>query len=60
MANIIIKSDERIQREKQMLQNFGYDPSCATPEQREYSEAASYYNEDAYSKLVKMEERYNK
>lgn len=38
MANIIIKSDERKDRERQILKDFGHDPSRAGKEQRELAE----------------------
>ena len=38
MANVIIRSDERRQREEQILKDFGYNPNAATKEKREKAE----------------------
>ena len=39
MANIIIKSEERIEREKQTLRDYGINPERASSAQKELAEA---------------------
>lgn len=38
MANVIIKSDDRKQRQKQILRDFGRNSQTATKEEREKAE----------------------
>lgn len=41
MANIIIKSEERIEREKQTLRDYGIHPERATSVQKELAAAVA-------------------
>jgi hypothetical protein len=38
MANVILKSDDRKQRERQILKDFGYSSNTASKEAREKAE----------------------
>lgn len=52
MANVIIKSDERIVRENEILARCGHNPETANSEQREMAQLIS---EKTYEEIKKME-----
>lgn len=45
MANVIIRSDERRQREEQILKDFGYNPNAAKEEREKAEYIAEKVNE---------------
>ncbi len=51
MANIIIKSEERIEREKQTLRDYGINPERASSAQKELAEAVNNGINTAYSEM---------
>jgi len=55
MANVIIKSDEQRQFEKQVLNSFGGNPE--SKEAREQAEIVARRSQEAVEQLKRMEER---
>jgi len=55
MANIIIKSDERLNAEAATLHEFGIAQKYATIEQREYAEQITASEKDLKKEFKRME-----
>lgn len=55
MANVIIKSDDRMTHEERVMRSFGANPSDR--EAREAAEIVAARSREAYSELKRMEER---
>ena len=55
MANIIIKSDERREQEREVLRDYGVNPDKASASERELAEAINYGTNMAYEEM----RRYN-
>ncbi|MBQ9871057.1 MAG: hypothetical protein IJM27_03920 [Eubacterium sp.] len=55
MANIIIKSDERIRQERETLSQYGVNPDKATSEQRELAAAINSGVNSAIKELRRMD-----
>lgn len=55
MANIIIKSDERREQEREVLRDYGVNPDKASASEREFAEAINYGTNRAYEEM----RRYN-
>lgn len=56
MANIIIKSDERREQEREVLKEYGVNPDRANASQRELAEAINHGTNKAYEEM----RRYNR
>ncbi len=56
MANIIIKSDERKQQERETLSHYGVNPDKATPEQKELAAAINHGINTAYKEMRRNEQ----
>jgi hypothetical protein len=57
MANVIIKTDERIQQQNQALKEYGIDPRSATSGQREMADCVAQKTNEAYSQARKVGNR---
>lgn len=55
MANIIIKTDERREREAYVLREFGRDSRTADSNAKEHAECIAAKTQEAYRALKKME-----
>ncbi|MBO5610557.1 MAG: hypothetical protein J5929_09365 [Eubacterium sp.] len=55
MANIIIKSEERRQQERETLSHFGINPDKATSEQKELASAVNHGYNTAFNELRRTE-----
>lgn len=51
MANVIIHSDERREKERQTLRDYGVNPDRATREQRDMADCISCKTDEAYREL---------
>jgi hypothetical protein len=51
MANVIIKTDEQKDFEKQILRDFGHDPKSANKATMEYAEATARITAEAIKKM---------
>lgn len=51
MANVIIRSDERREREARILRDFGRDPNRADKHTRELADATAEYSRKALREL---------
>lgn len=58
MANVIIKSPERVAFENKIARDFGHDPSRMSAAHREQAEAVAARSMEAHRELKRMEERY--
>jgi hypothetical protein len=55
MANVIIKSDERRQQERETLAHYGVNPDKATAEQRELASAINNGVNTAFNEMRRNE-----
>lgn len=55
MANIIIKSEERIQQERETLSHYGVNPDNATSEQRDLAAAINNGVNTAFNEMRRNE-----
>jgi len=55
MANIIIKSEDRVQKERETLAHYGVNPDRATSEQRELAAAIHNGVTTAFNELRRSE-----
>lgn len=57
MANVIIKSEERIRQQNEALREYGIDPRRASSSQRDMADCVAQKTNEAYKEARKVGDR---